>query len=199
MGDVEAQATQVGDDGLSEVIESSVQQWAGSFLVADDVTVRLPDGRLAHRDVLRHPGSVGVIALTDDNKVVLVHQYRTALEQVTLEIPAGKLDGGEDPESAIRRELKEETGYEAERVAFLCHIALAAGYSDEIMSLYMAMGLHFTGAEPDDDEFIHVDLVNLDEMVDRVLDGRVIDSKTMIGVLLCDAIARRMGRIEQTA
>lgn len=189
MGEVDELA---GDDGLSEVIESSVQQWAGTFLVADDVTVRLPDGRHAHRDVLRHPGAVAIIALTDDNKIVLVHQYRTALEQVTLEIPAGKLDAGENPEHAARRELVEETGYEAERMAFLGCMAPAVGYSDEILHLYMAMGLHFTGASPDDDEFIHVDLVDLGEMVDQVLDGRIIDSKTMVAVLLCDAIARRM-------
>ena len=189
MGEVDELSS---DDGLSEVIESSVQQWAGTFLVADDVTVRLPDGRQAHRDVLRHPGAVAIIALTDDNKIVLVHQYRTALEQVTLEIPAGKLDTGEDPEHAARRELAEETGYEAERMALLGRIAPAVGYSDEILHLYMAMGLHFTGASPDDDEFIHVDLVDLGEMVDRVLDGQVIDSKTMAAVLLCDAIARRM-------
>lgn len=189
MGEVDEQP---GEDGLSEVIESSVQQWAGSFLVADDVTVRLPDGRRAHRDVLRHPGAVAIIALTDDNKIVLVHQYRTALEQVTIEIPAGKLDRGEDPEHAARRELAEETGYEAERMALLGRMAPAVGYSDEILQLYMATGLHFIGASPDDDEFIHVDLVDLGEMVDRVLDGKVVDSKTMVAVLLCDVIARRM-------
>ncbi len=189
MGEVDER---VSDDGLSEVIESSVAQWSGSFLTAEEVTVRLPDGRRATRDVIRHPGAVAVIALTDDGKIVLVHQYRTALECVTLEIPAGKLDVGEDPEHAARRELEEETGYVADRMAFLGDIAPAVGYSDEILHLYMAMGLHFAGASPDEDEFIHVDLVDLGEMVDRVLDGRIVDSKTVAAVLLCDAISRRM-------
>lgn len=182
----------IAGDGLSEVIESSAPLWSGQFLSVDDVAVRLPNGQPAHRDVLRHPGAVAVIALTDDGKLVLVHQYRTALEQVTIEIPAGKLMAGEDPEAAARRELTEETGYEAERVAYLGPIAPAPGYCDELLHLYMAMGLHFVGACPDDDEFINVDLVPLGEMVDRVLDGKVVDAKTVAAVLLCDAISRRM-------
>jgi len=182
----------VPDDGLSEEILGSRVAWRGNFLRVDDMSVRLPNGRLAQRDVVRHPGAVAVIALTDEGKLVLVHQYRTALEQVTLEIPAGKLTPGEDPAAAAARELEEETGYRATRMAYLGPIAVAAGYSDEIIHIYMAMGLQFVGARPDEDEFVHVDLVDLDEMVDRVLDGKVIDSKTVLGVLLCDAIARRM-------
>lgn len=182
----------VPNDGLSEEILDSKISWRGDFLAIDDVTVRLPNGKTAHRDVVRHPGAVAVIALTDEGKLVLVHQYRTALEQVTLEIPAGKLDPGEDPAHAAARELLEETGYLADRMAYLGPIAVAAGYSDEIIHLYMAMGLSFAGARPDPDEFVHVDLVDLDEMVERVLDGQVIDSKTVVGVMLCDAIARRM-------
>ncbi len=180
------------DDGLSEKILASHTVWRGGFLAVDDVTVRLPNGNVAQRDVVRHPGAVAVIALTDEGKIVLVHQYRTALEQVTLEIPAGKLERGEDPAEAAVRELMEETGYMAARMAYLGPIAVAAGYSDEIIHLYMAMGLSFVGARPDADEFVHVDLVDLDEMVDMVLDGKVIDSKTVMGVLLCDAISHRM-------
>ena len=180
------------DDGLTEEILDARTAWRGSFLRAEDLTVRLPNGKLGQRDVLRHPGAVAVIALTDDGKLVLVHQYRCALEQVTLEIPAGKLEVGEEPQQAAARELVEETGYAAARMAYLGPIAPAAGYSDEVLHLFMAMGLTFVGACPDADEFIHVDLVDLDDMVDAVLDGKVIDSKTVVGVLLCDAISRRM-------
>lgn len=180
------------DADLVESVVSSTPCWRGDFLTAESMVVRLPNGRNAHRDVIRHPGAVAVIALTDDGKLVLVHQWRSALEQVTLEIPAGKLEKGEDPLGAAARELEEETGYRAGRMAYLGPIAPAAGYSDEVLHLYMAMGLEFVGASPDDDEFLHVDLVDLPEMVDRVLDGRIIDSKTVVGVLLCDAIARRM-------
>ncbi len=179
-------------DGLTETILESHIAWRGDFLSAEDLTVRLPNGRLGHRDILRHPGAVAVIALTDEGKIVLVHQYRCALEQVTVEIPAGKLEPGEDPAQAAARELMEETGYLAQRMAYLGPIAPAAGYSDELLHLYMAMGLTFVGASPDEDEFLNVDLIDLDEMVDMVLDGKVVDSKTVIGVLLCDAISRRM-------
>lgn len=187
-----SQEEEVAGDGLSEEILDSKLVWRGDFLAVDDVTVRLPNGKVAHRDVVRHPGAVAVIALTDEGKLVMVHQYRTALEQVTLEIPAGKLDLGEDPAHAAARELLEETGYMAARMAHLGQIAMAAGYSDEIIHLYMAMGLSFAGARPDPDEFVHVDLIDLDEVVDMVLDGKIIDSKTVAGVMLCDAIARRM-------
>lgn len=180
------------EDGLTEEIIGSRTVWRGSFLAAEDLAVRLPDGRVAQRDVIRHPGAVAVVALTDEGKMVLVHQYRTPIEQVTLEIPAGKLDPGEDPADAAARELAEETGYAATRMAYLGPIAMAPGYSDEIIHIYMAMGLRFVGASPDDDEFIQVDLVDLGEMVDRVLDGKVTDAKTVVGVLLCDAISRRM-------
>lgn len=189
---VEAEGFRAPEDGLSEEVLDSRPVWHGAFLTAEDVTVRLPNGKVAQRDVLRHPGAVAVIALTADGKVVLVHQYRTALEQVTLEIPAGKLDPGEDPQVAAARELVEETGYTAARMAYLGSIAMAPGYSDEVVHLYMAMGLSFVGACPDEDEFVHVDLVDLDDMVDQVLDGKIVDSKTVVGVLLCDAISRRM-------
>ena len=180
------------EDGLTEEIIGSQTMWCGKFLSVEDVKVRLPNGRVSHRDVVRHPGAVAVIALTNEGKLVLVHQYRTSLEQVTLEIPAGKLNPGEDPARAAARELAEETGYKAARMAYLGPVAVAAGYSDEIIHMYLAMGLTFVGASPDDDEFLHVDLVDLGEMVDRVLDGKVVDSKTIIGVMLCDAISRRM-------
>lgn len=179
-------------DGLTESILESHVAWRGDFLCVEDTTVRLPNGKLGHRDIVRHPGAVAVIALTDEGKIVLVHQYRTALEQVTVEIPAGKMEPGEDPAAAAARELMEETGYMAQRMAYLGPIAPAAGYSDELLHLYMAMGLTFVGASPDDDEFLNVDLVDLNDMVDMVLDGQVVDSKTVVGVLLCDAISRRM-------
>lgn len=179
-------------DGLTETILDSRMVWRGDYLSVEDTTVRLPNGSLGHRDIVRHPGAVAVIALTDDGKIVLVHQYRTPLEQVTVEIPAGKMEPGEDPATAAARELMEETGYLAERMAYLGPITPAPGYSDELLHLYMAMGLSFVGASPDDDEFINVDLVNLNEMVDRVLDGKVIDAKTVVGILLCEAISRRM-------
>lgn len=186
-----------GDEGahdaeLHERVLGSQTAWTGKFISVERLDVELPDGRRSVRDVVRHPGAVAVVALTDSGKVALVRQYRTALDRVTVEIPAGKLEAGEDPDDAARRELEEETGFTADRVAYLTTIASSAGFCDELIRLYMATGLRFAGAHPDDDEFINVDLVDLTELVDAVLDGKVQDAKTVVGALACDAVARRL-------
>lgn len=180
------------DGALEESVSSEDVAWTGRIFNVDRLQVRLPDGRPAIRDVVRHPGAVAVVALTDDGKICLVRQYRTALGRVTVEIPAGKLALGEDPMDCARRELLEETGMRAERMAFLTTIASSAGFSDELIHIYMATGLSFDESCPDDDEFINVDLVGLTDLVDSVLDGRVEDAKTVVGALVCDAVAHRL-------
>lgn len=180
------------DDTLAEEVLGENVAWRGSIFNVDRLTVRLPDGREALRDVVRHPGAVAIIALTDDGRICLVRQYRTALGRVTVEIPAGKLDPGEDPLDCARRELLEETGMEAEKIAFLTTIATSAGFCDELIHIYMATGLSCGCPNPDEDEFLHVDLVELSELVDAVLDGRIEDAKTVVGVLACDAVAHRL-------
>lgn len=180
------------DQSLREEILREDMQYSGLFFGIDRLQVKLPDGEAAQRDVLRHPGAVAVVALTSDGHICLVRQYRAALDRVTVEIPAGKIDAGEDPLEAAKRELLEETGMKAEKIAFLGTVALAPGVSDEIIHLYMATELDFVGADPDTDEFLHVDIVPLEELVDAVLDGRIEDAKTVIGALLCDAFSRRL-------
>lgn len=180
------------DASLSEQVESEDVAWTGRIFTVDRLRVREPNGREAIRDVVRHPGAVAVVALTDDGRICLVRQYRTALGRVTVEIPAGKLDPGEDPLDCANRELKEETGMEADKMAFLTTIATSAGFADELIHIYMATGLHFTGSDPDSDEFINVDLVELGELIDAVLDGRIEDAKTVVGALICDAVSHRL-------
>lgn len=179
-------------DCLSEEIVSSKRAWEGGFLKVDDVEVKLPGGEPAHREVIRHPGAVAIIALDENNRVLLVNQYRTALERVTLEIPAGKLDPGENATDCALRELSEETGYTAGKMSYLIPIATAAGYSDEIIHLFMATDLAPGKAHPDEDEYIASQWMDLAELIDLVLDGRIEDSKTVIAALACDAIARRL-------
>jgi len=133
-----------------------------------------------------------VVALTDDGRIFLVRQYRAALDRVTVEVPAGKLDPGEDPLECARRELAEETGMVAERMAYLTTISSSVGFCDELIHIYMATGLSFASSSPDADEFINVDLVDLSELIDAVLDGRIEDSKTVVGALICDAVAHRL-------
>ena len=180
------------DAALAESPLSEDVVWTGRIFNVDRLRVRLPDGRDAVRDVVRHPGAVAVVALTEDGRICLVRQYRTALGRVTVEIPAGKLAPGEDPLEAAGRELAEETGMEAEKMAFLTTIASSDGFCDELIHIYMATGLTFTRSSPDADEFINVDLVEVGQLVDAVLDGRIEDAKTVVGALLCDVIGRRL-------
>lgn len=184
------------DAELSEHVESEDVVWTGRIFNVDRLRVREPDGREALRDVVRHPGAVAIVALTEDGRICLVRQYRTSLGRVTVEIPAGKLDPGEDPLDCANRELLEETGMEADKMAFLTTIATSIGFADELIHIYLATGLHFKGSDPDADEFINVDLVELPELIDAVLDGRIEDSKTVVGALICDAVSRRLTTTE---
>ncbi len=180
------------DAALRERVLGEQTVFEGRIFSVDRLSVGLPDGRDALRDVVRHPGAVAIVALTDDGRICLVRQYRTALGRVTVEVPAGKLDPGEDPLECARRELTEETGMEAERMAYLTTIASSVGFCDELIHIYMATGLTFSASSPDADEFINVDLVDLSELIDAVLDGRIEDSKTVVGALICDAVAHRL-------
>ena len=185
------------DAALAERPLTEDVAWTGRIFNVDRLRVQLPDGRNAIRDVVRHPGAVAVVALTDEGRICLVRQYRTALGRVTVEIPAGKLAPGEDPLECASRELLEETGMEAEKIAYLTTIASSAGFCDELIHIYMATGLSFSKSSPDADEFINVDLVEVGELVDAVLDGRIEDAKTVVGALLCDAISRRLSDAAQ--
>ena len=180
------------DAGLAEKPLTEDVAWTGRIFNVNRLQVELPDGRRALRDVVRHPGAVAIVALTDEGRICLVRQYRTALGRVTVEIPAGKLDPGEDPLECANRELLEETGMIAEKMAYLTTIASSDGFCDELIHIYMATGLTFGTSSPDADEFINVDLVEVGELVDAVLDGRIEDAKTVVGALLCDAIGRRL-------
>ena len=180
------------DAALAEHPLTEETAWTGRIFSVSRLHVKLPDGREAIRDVVRHPGAVAIVALTDDGLICLVRQYRTALGRVTVEIPAGKLDPGEDPLHCAHRELEEETGLTARKMAYLTSIASSVGFSDEIIHIYMATGLESTRSNPDADEFINVDLVELPQLIDAVLDGRVEDAKTVVGALACDAVAHRL-------
>ncbi len=151
-------------------------------LYHDDVS--LPNGKPAQREVIRHIGAVCVIPLTEDGNVVMERQYRYPIDRVILEIPAGKLDSkGECPEDAVRRELKEETGYIAEEWIRLGLFYPACAYSDEAIWMYLAKGLSKGACHPDEDEFLDVELIPLEELVRQVLAGELPDAKTQIAVL----------------
>ena len=151
-------------------------------LFRDDV--ELSDGSRSVREVIRHNGAVCVLPLTDDGRVACVTQYRHAIGRLTLELPAGKLDTkDEDPESAARRELKEETGYECDKITSLGIMHGSPAILDEAIHLYLATGLRRGKATPDEGEFLDVNHLPLSELADMVMRGEITDAKTQIAVL----------------
>lgn len=156
--------------------------YAGKFFKVHRDAVRLPDGTRSEREYIRHPGAVGIVALTDDGAVVLERQYRYAPGRDFVEIPAGKLEAGEAHLETGKRELLEETGYEAARWEYLGLIHNAIGYSDEGIELWLATGLHKREAKLDDGEFLEVFTLPFAEALAMAADGRLSDVKTIIGL-----------------
>ncbi len=151
-------------------------------LYHDQVT--LPNGAPADRELVRHIGAVCVIPVTDDGLVIMERQYRYPMDEVLLEIPAGKLDSrAEDHEAAARRELEEETGYQARELIPLGKFYPACAYSDETIWMYLAKGLTLGQRHLDEDEFLDVALIPLKELVGQVLAGKIPDAKTQIAIL----------------
>ena len=151
-------------------------------------TVTLPNGKEATREWIKHPGASSVIPILPDGRVILVRQYRYPIGEVTLEVPAGKLDApDEDPLVCAERELSEETGYTAARITTLTTIAATVGCSNEKIHLYAAEGLTAGKQHTDEDEFINVVRVPLEEAVAMAQDGRIVDAKSVISILMLAA------------
>ena len=175
------------DEDLIETKISSEDIYDGNLLHVRKDTVRLPDGNTSVREWITHPGASAVIPLLPDGRVVLVRQYRYPVQAVTLEIPAGKLDSaGEDPLECAKRELKEETGYTAEKYTMLTKVATTVGFSNEFIHIYAAEELQAGEQCPDEDEFIHTVRVPLEEAVERVGDGRIYDAKSATSILMVE-------------
>lgn len=145
--------------------------------------IRLPDGKLAQREFMTHPGAVGALALTKDGKILLVKQYRHPVRQFTYEIPAGKLGKGEDPLACVKRELEEETGYKAGRIRNLTYFWPTGAFSDEVIHLYVADRLIEAEAHPDEDEFLELVRVTPRQLDRMIRTGKIHDSKTLIAYL----------------
>ena len=147
-------------------------------------TALLPNGNTATREVVEHNGGVCVAALTDNNELLMVKQYRYPYSEVILEIPAGKRDSrDEDPLECGKRELKEETGATAKNFIFLGQLYPTPGYCEEIIWLYAATGLSFGETNPDEDEFLDVEKIPLDAVVQKIMSGEIKDAKTQTAVL----------------
>jgi ADP-ribose pyrophosphatase len=145
---------------------------------------RLPDGREATFEIVRHPGGAAVLPLLDDGRVVLLRQFRPAAGGMVLEIPAGRLEPGEAPESCVRRELVEEAGYRAGAVEKLGEMLTAVGFCDEVIHLFSARGLVEVPRAPEADEYIEVLHLRLGDALQAVADGIIRDGKTQLALLL---------------
>ena len=173
------------DENLIEKKLSSEDVFDGVLLHVKRDQVELPNGNRAVREWIRHPGASAVIPLLPDGNIILVRQYRYPVERVTLEVPAGKLDApDEDPLLCAKRELEEETGYHAEKLWKLTTIATTVGFSNEYIHLYAAEGLTPGPQHPDEDEFINVRKVPLQEALEMTEDGRIFDAKSVISILM---------------
>ena len=173
------------DKNLVEKKLSSEKVFDGVLLHVRKDEVELPNGHKAVREWIEHPGASAIIPLLPDNQIILVRQFRYPVGQVTLEVPAGKLDKkGEDPIICAERELSEETGYTAGKIWKLTTIATTVGFSDEVIHLYAATDLTKGMQHPDEDEFINVVKVPLTAALQMVETGKIIDAKSIISILL---------------
>ena len=173
----------MSDEHLTEHLLERQELFKGRFLHAFRDTVRLPDGGQATREYVVHPGAVVVVPLLQGSdgqtRIVLERQFRYPIGQVMVELPAGKLDAGEDPLRCGRRELLEETGYQAREWARAGQMHLAIAYSTEVIHIYFARGLTQVGRQLDAGEFLDVFTATPDELMAWCRDGQVTDAKTL--------------------
>jgi len=162
--------------------------YRGNIINVDMLTVTLPNGKTATRDIVRHPGGAAVIPINENGEIYMVRQFRKPLDAVSLEIPAGKLDKGEEPAVCAGRELKEETGLTAEKLTYLISVHSTPGFSDEVLHLFAATGLKEGDSCADEDEFITTEKYHVDELLRMVMEGKITDAKSIIGIFLADRI-----------
>ena len=171
-----------GMDLTERTVESkTVYQGKIVTLLVDQA--ELPNGKEALREVVLHPGGVAILPLDQDGNVTLVQQYRYPFHELLLELPAGKLDEGEDHRAAAARELGEETGLEAGELTYLGCLLASPGFCTERLHMYLARDLRRSVSHPDDDEFLEVERIPLDRAVEMVLNNEIPDAKTQVLIL----------------
>lgn len=167
---------------LNEKTISTQPIFTGKILKLRVDTVELPDGRESTREIVEHRGAVAIVVINDDNEIFMVRQYRKPVEKVLLEIPAGTMEKNEEPLECARRELSEETGLTAAHWEHILSYYSAPGFSDELLHLYAATGLEPGETHPDQDEFLELVKMPLNEAYRLIFDGTIVDGKSIIGI-----------------
>ncbi len=175
---------------LTESVLDSTRIYDGKLLKINVDRVRLPDGSQSAREYVVHPGAVCIIALLPDGRVVLERQFRYPHHRAFIELPAGKIDPGEDPLATAKRELQEETGYQAAQWRHITTIHPLIAYSDEQIDIYLATGLTLNERQLDPGEFLEVFAAAPSDALGWVREGKITDVKTVIGLFWLDQIAR---------
>ncbi len=175
---------------LREEKLSSTYYYKGAIINMKVDKVRLPDGSVANREEVEHPGGCSIVALTPDNEVFFVRQFRYAYDEVLLELPAGKLEAGEDPYEAMKRELREETGCLAERFVFLGTAYPTPGYTNELLRIWACRVSGTTQQDLDPGEFLEVEKMPLERALEMVMNNEIADAKSQIGILKAANLVR---------
>lgn len=169
---------------IEEKTISSDRIYTGKTISLKVETVEVPNRGYQKREIVEHNGAVGIVAITPNNKVVLVKQYRKAIEKELWEIPAGKIERGENPKECAIRELKEETGYSAENMKLIHKFYTSAGFSNQKIYIFLAENLTPGERDFDEDEFLEVHEIDKDEVYNMIYKNEIEDAKTSIGMLL---------------
>lgn len=173
---------------LTETQIDSTLSYDGNFLKVRKDHARMPDGSVSTREYITHPGAVAILALLDNGKLIMERQFRYAPRREFIEIPAGKIDPGEEILVTAQRELLEETGYVAREWVHLTTAWPCIGYADERLEYFLARGLSHQGSQLDDGEFLEVFELGLDDAIDWVRQGKINDSKTIVGLFWLEKI-----------
>lgn len=176
---------------MSNFIETTIKSdrvYSGKIINLRVDTVELPHQKYSKREIVEHPGGVAVIAMDENGKIPIVKQYRKAAEDFLLEIPAGKLEHGENPVDTAKRELLEETGYVAEELEELASFYSSPGFTNEIIHVFSAKNLIKGEAKPDEDEYIEIEYYTIEELKEMVANKMIKDSKSIISILMYDSI-----------